>query len=60
MVYSGCDADFPFVAFAGLGHEPLLDEVEHGVAFEGLAFGVEAMRPVDGDAGLGPSPAASC
>ena len=51
---AGFDADFPLVAFAGLGHQTLLDEVKDGVAFKRLAFGVEAERPVVRNAGLRP------
>ena len=39
------EADFPFEAFAGLGHEALFDEVEHGVALDGRELGVERERP---------------
>ena len=41
----GGEANFPFEAFAGAGHEALLDVVEDGVAFEGLELGVEGEGP---------------
>ena len=51
---AGGEADFPFVAFTGLGHEALLDEVEDGVAFQRRELGVEGEGPGEVDHHLVP------
>lgn len=50
----GGDTDFPFEPFAGSRHEPLFDEVENGVTFDGSELGVESEGPSEVDHDLGP------